>query len=57
MLASGARASARFTVHYGEVLKMFRPLSFGTLKRRERRAPLGNCRLPKWERRGSFPLS
>jgi hypothetical protein len=39
-IQSGARASARFTVHNRRTLKLFSPLSLSVLKRRERRAPV-----------------
>ena len=38
-LSDGARASARFNVHYGATQEMPGPLPFRALKRRERRAP------------------
>jgi hypothetical protein len=47
----GARASARFNVLGGAVLKMSGSLPIGALKRRERRAPLtpnASHPIPRW---------
>ena len=40
--SGGARASARFNIRDGGALEFARSLSFCTLKRRERRAPIGS---------------